>query len=167
MNICSIQRFLRRNDTDSFSGYKSLQYGRSTSNQRIEAWWAILKRDTLSTWINYFRDLRDQGLYDDSNPMNIACLRFCFIGVLQAELDKTKEYWNNHNIRKNRLSEAPGGRPVILYTVPSIIGSQDYGMKVSDFDIRNLKTAFTRSPQHFGCSKEFLELASILMYENS
>ena len=46
--ISAIQRFLRRHHTDSFSGDKSFQYGKSVSNQRIEAWWSFLKKDTLN-----------------------------------------------------------------------------------------------------------------------
>ena len=49
VDICSVQTFLRRNHADSLSGNSSFQYGKSVSNQRIEAWWSILKRDTLQT----------------------------------------------------------------------------------------------------------------------
>ena len=70
---------------------KSFQYGRSTSNQRIEAWWSVLKRDTLASWIGYFRDLHDQDLYDDSDPMHVEALLFCYLGFLQDSLDKTLE----------------------------------------------------------------------------
>ena len=37
MTICGIQRFLRRNFSDSFSSHDSFRYGSSTSKQRIEA----------------------------------------------------------------------------------------------------------------------------------
>ena len=42
VNVSGIQRFLRRNDSDSFKGEKSFMYRKSTSNQRIEAWWSFL-----------------------------------------------------------------------------------------------------------------------------
>ena len=32
------------------------------SNERIEVWWSILKKHTLSAWINYFRDIRYAGI---------------------------------------------------------------------------------------------------------
>lgn len=49
-----MQRFFRQLDSDGFSGNKSFMYGRSTSNQRIEAWWGRL-----------FKDMRDSGIYQD------------------------------------------------------------------------------------------------------
>lgn len=46
--VCGMQRFLRRDGIDSVAGDKSFLYGTSTSNQRIEAWWSILKKSR--TW---------------------------------------------------------------------------------------------------------------------
>ena len=83
VDICSAQTFLRRNHADSLSGNSSFQYGKSVSNQKIEAWWSILKRDTLQTWINYFKDLRESGVYDDSDIIYAS---------LQEVLDDMKEY---------------------------------------------------------------------------
>ena len=38
--VCGIQRFFRRNHTDSQSKDRSFMYGHSTANQRIESWWS-------------------------------------------------------------------------------------------------------------------------------
>ena len=62
-NIASIQRFLRRNDTDYFAKEKSFMYGKSVANQRIEAWWSFQRQWGINWWINYFKDLRDRGNY--------------------------------------------------------------------------------------------------------
>ena len=40
-----LQTFLR-NDQNAF------MYGRSVNNQRIEAWWGILRRECAQFWIN-------------------------------------------------------------------------------------------------------------------
>ena len=37
VNVAAIQRFYQRFQVNEFSGEKSFMYGRSTSNQRIEA----------------------------------------------------------------------------------------------------------------------------------
>ena len=66
-NIAAAQRFFRRDSADDFSVEKSFIYGTSTANQRIEAWWGILRKECLVWWINYFRDLRDLGWYSDNN----------------------------------------------------------------------------------------------------
>ena len=161
-----MQRHLRRNHTDSLSGFNSFQYGKSVSNQRIEAWWSFFKRDTLSSWINYFRDMRDQNLYDDSNLVHVDALRFAFIGVLQAELDKTALYWNHHRIRRNRNSEVPDGNPDILYSLPGVYRGKDCGFSPDSNELQMATSLFTEAPPTFACSEEFAELAAILMKEN-
>ena len=40
VHIAAAQRFLRRNHTDSMSGFETFHYGRSVSNQRIEVFWS-------------------------------------------------------------------------------------------------------------------------------
>ena len=46
--VCGIQRFLCRNHTDSQSKDKSLIYGHSAANQRIESWWFQLFKSITS-----------------------------------------------------------------------------------------------------------------------
>ena len=50
--VAAVQRFLRRNSTDALSGTENILYGRSVSNQRIEAWLSFLKRSETGWWIN-------------------------------------------------------------------------------------------------------------------
>ena len=59
-----MQRFFRSDDQDDFAGQKSFLYGRSVSNQKIEAWWGFLRRSDMEWWINFFKDLKDQGLFN-------------------------------------------------------------------------------------------------------
>lgn len=40
----AIQRYLRHNGGDRWAGEKSFLYGKSVSNQRIEAWWGQLRK---------------------------------------------------------------------------------------------------------------------------
>ena len=72
--------------------------------------------------INYFKDLRDSGVYDDSDLIHVEALRFCFYASLQEDLDDMKEYWNNHKIRKSHAAESPDGQPELMYCLP-----EDYG----------------------------------------
>ena len=82
VNLAAIQRFFRREALDAFAGEKSFMYGKSVSNQRIEAWWRQLRHGCMDWWINYFKDLRDNGLYCDSDIFHTECLRFCFMPIL-------------------------------------------------------------------------------------
>ena len=69
-----MQTFFRRNDNDEFSGNRSFQYGKSTSYQHIESWWSIYKRDTIQKYLDYFKDLRDCGQYDDTDNVHVEAL---------------------------------------------------------------------------------------------
>lgn len=46
--------------------------------------------------------------------------------VIQDELDTMVETWNNHWIRPSRNSRTPNGRPSVLYTMPELVGAEDY-----------------------------------------
>ena len=135
VNIAAIQSFLRRNGTDSMAGEKSFLYGRSVSNQRIEAWWSFLRNNDTDWWINFFKDLRDVGLYCDDNPLHVECLRFCFIPLLQQELNRVAQHWNLHKIRSFLNQESPSGRPDVLYFLPEVQGVSSYLKPVEDDEL--------------------------------
>ena len=59
--VYGIQTFFRINDNDEFSGNRSFQYGKSTSNQHIESWWSVYKRDTIQKYLDCFKDFLDCG----------------------------------------------------------------------------------------------------------
>ena len=50
-------------------------YGSSINNQRIEAWWSILRRTCTNVWINFFKDLIDRDLFDTSNNIHCECIK--------------------------------------------------------------------------------------------
>ena len=119
------QCYLRRNGNDALSGVKAHQYGSSHSNQRVEAWWCMLRRSWSSWWINYFKDLVDSGRLDTSNKIHIECLWYCFYDILQRELDEVKESWNSHYIRASRHYTCHG-IPNKLYFTPESVGVDDH-----------------------------------------
>ena len=140
--LAAAQRFFRQSHTDSCSGMNSFQYGRSVSNQRIEAWWSMLRRSCTNWWINCFKDLVEQGLVDLTDQMHVECVRFCFGEVLQNELDQIRINWNNHRIRPSVNSNQrfrPSGRPNILYFTPSICNPSlidyKYSTNIADVEI--------------------------------
>lgn len=108
------------------SGLNSFIYGKSTSNQRIEAWWGIMRRNGIHWWINLFKDLRES-----EDPVQVECLKFCFMDILQAELDRIAHHWNTHNIRPQKCyRELPTGKPDIMYFSPEIYDGHDYSTPV-------------------------------------
>ena len=160
-----MQRFFRRIHTDLQSGISSFRYGTSTSNQRIESWWSQCRKSRMDWWINYFKDLRDKDVFDVSISYHLQAIRFCFMDILQKELDEYLGLWNSHRIRSTRNSECPGGRPDVLFYLPSTVNGQQGGLTVSTQELSLASNACTPPPT-FGCSTEFLQLAAIIMNRN-
>ena len=163
--VAGIQRFLRSGSEDAFSGDKSFLYGRSVSNQRIEAWWSFLKKSNASWWIDFFKDMRDEGVFRDHDPIHVECLRFCFMPLIQEELHKVAKHWNLHNIRPSHNVESPSGRPDVLYFVPTWTNTRDYITEVDldDVDVVEDICCDRTSPTH--CSEDCRELVDIIMQE--
>ena len=162
-NIAATQRFFRRSADDDFAGDKSFMYGKSTSNQRIEAWWGQLRRGCAQWWITYFKDLRDSGFYCDDDLIHRECLKFCFMDVIQSELHRAAQEWNVHRIRPSGNQESPSGKPDVLYFVPASVDSQDYVTPVDIDEIEIAEITCAEQPQAKGCSPYFKELCELIM----
>lgn len=135
--MATAQCFLRRNHPDSLSEVKAHRYGSSHSNQRIEAWWTMLRKSWSSWWINFFKDLVARGVLDTSNELHRQCLWFCFSPIMKMALNEIKESWNCHYVRKSRHHTVPG-IPNQLFFLPESVGGEDY-QKV--YDERDLQEA--------------------------
>lgn len=167
VNVCGIQRFLRRNHHDSWSGWNSFKYGKSVSNQRIEQWWSYLKRNTTQSWIDYFKDLRDQGLYDDSNNIHVEALKFCYYGLIQLHLDQVKHTWNHHKIRSTKYAESPSGRPDLMFFLPHNYNAIDCAFVFNADELELAESMYSKKPRAIPCQNEFIELSNILMEEQN
>jgi len=71
-----IQLFLRE-ETQSY------MYGTSINNQRIESWWAILRRQMMQFWINVFEKLKEEDLFCGSF-LDKSLMQFCFLNLIQV-----------------------------------------------------------------------------------
>lgn len=165
-NVAAVQRYFRRVDNDEFAGDKSFVYGKSVSNQRIEAWWSMLRRECIDWWITYFKNARDRGMYDDGNNIHVECLKFCFSDLIQKELHRIARLWNLHKIRPSTNADSPHGRPDTLYHIPLTTATIDYGSKVNVEDIEVATEMCAVQRPASGCSRDFKELAEIIMEEN-
>lgn len=121
-----LQPTLRHENVDDFAGEKSFQYGRSSANQRIEAWWSYLRTHMTDWWLDYFKDLLLNGHFDNTVQHNIDAVRYCFGPVIQNEITHLVTEWNHHHVRKTPTAEAPGGIPKVLYHLPETSGAEDY-----------------------------------------
>ncbi|OWF45037.1 hypothetical protein KP79_PYT01623 [Mizuhopecten yessoensis] len=155
-----LQPYFRYSARDSMAGMKSFMYGKSTSNQRIEAFWGLLRRQGFDWWINLFKDLRDMNAFDDCDPLHVECLKFCFMNVIQAELDRIAFHWNLHDVRSQKFAEAPHGKPDVLFFIPETLGAHDYGTKVNKDDVKLCMELYGTA--RIVCCQEFKELIRLL-----
>ena len=45
-----------------------------------------LRNGAFNWWIAHFKELRDNGLYCDTNGVHVECLLFCYMAVIEEEL---------------------------------------------------------------------------------
>ena len=110
--LAAIQSYLYDNE-------RAHLYGKSTSNQRIEALWSKL-RPALDGWIDFLKEMQEDGIYDSVESMQVYSLRYAFSSNINEALDQFRLYWNSHRIRQS--ADAPGGIPDILFHVPEHCG---------------------------------------------
>ena len=131
VHIAALQCYLRGSSADDLAGEKSHRYVASTANQRIECWWSSLRRSRTSWWINFFKDLSDNGVYINGDMYHDECLWFCFNEILQQDLDFFRIHWNTHRIRQSR-HDTVAGRPDELFFMPESFGGEDQMQPVTD-----------------------------------
>ena len=143
--IGTLQQFFRWYDDDHFAGSVSFIDGKRTGNQRIEAWWSKFREGGGGWWwINFFKDLRDCGLYHD-DYLATECLRIFFLPILRQELYLVAELWNTHNIQRQKRLDIEGGKPDVMFFTPEIDGTHNYLMNVDIEDVTLCKEMHAES----------------------
>ncbi|KAL2095580.1 hypothetical protein ACEWY4_007728 [Coilia grayii] len=120
---------LRSEHMAEFAGARSHMFGASKSNQRIESWWSYFRKQRGQFWMNLFGDMREKHLFNGS-PEHKCLLQYCFLDVLQKDLDQYKQLWNSHTIRPSRQSQCPSGKPEAMYHVPHRFNGENCGLTV-------------------------------------
>lgn len=80
-----VQTHLRECQINQEEHYKlpPFLYGTSPANQRIEAWWSILRKHHAQFWMNIFHKLKDDGLFSETF-LDKALIQFCFLKIIQV-----------------------------------------------------------------------------------
>ena len=119
------------------------KYGSSPANQRIEGWWAFYRKNRSGWWIEFFKSLMEQEIFNPGNVLQTACLWFCFAQLLQDDLDNVKEHWNTHLIRASR-HDTISGRPDELFFLPELHGGEDGLLHpILDDEIKSIRENLT------------------------
>lgn len=61
-------------------------------------------------------------LIKNFNYIYSELMRFCFLPMVQNDLDMVRRTWNNHRIRKIKNVDAPSGKPDMLFYMPELTG---------------------------------------------
>jgi len=88
--------------------------------------------------------LKESGTFDETNIIHMLvycilllceetsnfyhrdCLRFCFMDLLQEELDETQKMWNTHLIRHARSPDQVNGITNELFYIPHVGGEATF-----------------------------------------
>jgi len=93
------------------------RFGSSCTNQRIESFWSVLRQLRMQWWIDLFEDLVACDLLDISNESHLEIVRFCFMNIIQSDIQVFANNWNTHRIRPSSTGVA-SGVPNELFFLP-------------------------------------------------
>lgn len=151
---------LRRANQPGLPFAKAYSYGKSTKNQRIEAWWNILTEGQTQEWKIYFGKLESDG-YFNGGEIDKSCLQFIYMDMIQSHIHQFIEIHNSHPIRfqRNREHYLPTGQPFLMYNYPE--NAKDYKEKVNE----QILTALEKEVEDYDLD-EYLPLATRELYKH-
>ena len=158
--VRDIQVALRYEHTDNMAAANSFLTGTSPANQRIEQFWGTLRVSFTVFWRNHFKDMADMGKLNINDRIHLEVLRFCFMPMIQRDLDTFTKVWNQHRIRRQRHSEVPNGIPEVLYHQPEVMDTSDQSLPLpcSVEFLTRIEMEYAKPKPKFGCTDEFLPI---------
>ena len=115
---CGTENVLLASIQTIIVGQGAHAYGTSPSNQRIESWWSFFRRNHSQAYIDIFENLLATGAFQAGHFRQTECMRYCFMPLIQSDLDAIRLQWNTHRIRPTRGARCPAGIPDELYFLP-------------------------------------------------
>ncbi|KAF6238719.1 hypothetical protein HO173_003225 [Letharia columbiana] len=99
---------------------KCWMFGKSTANQRIEAWWMQLQSSMLNRWVIFFDLLKEEKLFKKDKLADMVAVYAIYMPLIREACYEFVTNWNVHKIRaqKNR-PHVTAGKPWFLYAHPS------------------------------------------------
>lgn len=101
---------------------ESFLYANSTRNQRIGASWSRLKKFRTSWWIEFFQSMVSRNIYKPQLDTHQEWLLFCFMPIIQKELNEFAHTWNLRTIRQS--ANTPGGKPDMFFMFLKLLASR-------------------------------------------
>lgn len=142
----NLQMALRYYHNDEHSGTNSFIRGKSTRNQRIEAFWRQFRQRLIEFYINLFKTMEEKNILNVGCPIQVDCLRYCFERVIKEDTKSTREELNEHRVRKQNSRNVCGGIPNVLYNCPEKFGVDDFKKDVDLKFVDYLEKTYTTEP---------------------
>jgi len=151
---------LRRANNPLLNFSQIYSFGKSTKNQRIEAWWNILTEGQTQEWKVYFSELENKGLFSGSD-LDESCLQFIYREIIRSHIHRFVEVHNNHSIRHQRKRDyyLPTGQPYLMYFYPET--GKDYKESVNE----EVLTTLENEVAHYNLDK-YLPSDTLELYGN-
>ncbi|KAG0644315.1 hypothetical protein HOY80DRAFT_878747, partial [Tuber brumale] len=155
---------LRRSNHPNLSFSHAYSFGKSTKNQRIEAWWNILTEGQTQEWKIYFAQLESEGLFDGSD-IDKSCLQFIYMEIIRSHIHNFVEVHNSHSIRKQpkRDHYLPTGKPFEMYFYP--LNAENYQESVDETILSTLESEVEAYDLDSYLPMETISLYSTLLLE--
>ena len=102
-------------------------FGKSTANQRIEAWWNQLQTSMLQRWVVFFDRLKQEGHFKLDQMADRIAIYAIYMRLIRDACFLYVEEWNRHRIRSQKeRTNVTAGVPWFLYEHPKVYGAHDY-----------------------------------------
>lgn len=105
------------------------------------------------------------GVFDTSDVVHLECARYCFLPIINRELYRVIQHWNEHTIRRNRNADCPSGKPDVMYFQPEIYQTRDYKMPIPG-NLNGIEQEYCAYPPANGVSMEFEVIGTQIRIEN-
>ncbi|XP_031351071.1 uncharacterized protein LOC116176587 [Photinus pyralis] len=83
--------------------------------------------------------------------------------IIQRELDLVVQEWGAHRITKSKNSISPSGRPIVMYNLPELYGSEDNLVRVFSASILSCKEECLSLKS--SCDEDVNDLCNIILSE--
>lgn len=147
VQVEALQIAFRHLHNDEFAAEKSFIVGKSTHNQRIEAFWVHIQRLCTAHYMDLFKELQEQNVLNITNKLQLECLRYSFGPLIRYDVYRAADEWNNHKVREQKSKDILGGKPNILYELPQNYGAYDRSKTVDDRHVDIFMDKFSEEPK--------------------
>lgn len=151
---------LRSKHNDEFAGIKSFLRGKSTRNQRIESYWRQFRQHMGDFYIQMFKKMEENRLFEVENPLHVTCLRYCFGNLIQEDMELSRKEWNEHRVRKQNNRGVLGGIPNELFNSPEEFGTVGFEKEVN---MNHVKYLYKYTKEPVLISPAFTKLAEFVV----